>query len=152
MKNLLVPIDLTPASEAGLEAARRMAQAFGGSVRLLHVAAPDPAFADSKWWPKEVRDSMARELKTEHDQIREFASRLEKDGVETKAFVARGPIAETILHYAGEIEADLIIMAATRELKLSHILPGSVIKAVLRKSPCAVLVVPASDRQEAQQK
>ena len=41
---LLVPLDLSTATERVLQATRAVARDTGASVWLLHVAAPDPAF------------------------------------------------------------------------------------------------------------
>lgn len=142
MNNILVPVDFSDATYLAVDAARTLAAVFGGTVRLLHVAPPDPAFAHSRSWPQEVRDQLARELKTEHDQLRAIAVGLEADGITTKPFVTRGPIAETILHYAREMDIDIIVMASRKEGALSQFLPRSVIRAVLKKTTCPVVVVP----------
>ena len=145
MKNVLLPVDFSANTEVGLEVAAQVARSFGASVRLLHVAPPDPAFAHSRSWPQEVRDEMAKELKQEHDQIRELANRLEAEGIQTKSVVTRGPIADTIVHYAEEVESDLIILPAKKEGAMAQFLPRSVVKSVLKKAPCSILVVPVSN-------
>lgn len=142
MKNILVPVDFSGATVHAIRAAHRLATVFGGTVRLFHVAPPDPAFAHSRSWPQEVRDEMAKELKKEHDQLREIAAELEAAGIPTKSIATRGPIAETILSYAGEVHADVIVMASRKEGALSQFLPRSVIRGVLKKATCPVVVVP----------
>lgn len=145
MKNLLLPVDFTPSTEVGLRTAIQLASRFGSKVRLLHVAPPDPAFAHSRSWPQEVRDEMAKELKHEHDQIRALAAQLESEGVESKSIVTRGPIADTIIRYAEEVSADVIVLAARKEGTLAQFLPGSVVKGVLKRAPCSILVVPVAN-------
>ena len=144
MKEILVTVDFSSATEAAIEKALEVACAFGSHARLLHVAPPDPTFGHARSWPQEVRDEMAKELKSEHDQLRTFADRFEKAGITAKAVVARGSIAETILEYARKSGTDLIVVGANPEGAVMRFLPQSVVRTILRTAPCPVLVVPAN--------
>lgn len=142
MKNILVPIDFSDLSGRVIELTGDLAQAFGSTVRLLHVAAPDPSIASAKTWPQEVRDELAKELVTEHDELEALAARLKARGIETKTLLARGEVAETVLDYAARTGCDLIVLGAHRRGALAELLPGSVVKSVLRRTTCPVMVLP----------
>ena len=62
MKNILVPIDLSPITDITVEFAARFAKGFGSKIWLVHVAAPDPDFVGFGTGPKYVRDQRADEL------------------------------------------------------------------------------------------
>lgn len=143
MKHLLIAVDFTPGTPLIVKTAREIASAFGSTVRLLHVAPPDPAFAHSRSWPQEVRDELAKELKHEHAELQKIADDLEKEGIPAKFVLARGPIAETIVSYANEADVDLLILGSHKDSTVTHYLPHNVMKGVLKKCPCPVLIIPA---------
>ena len=142
MQNVLVPIDFSPATSAAIRMTTAVARAYGSFVRLLHVAPPDPTFAHPRSWPQEVRDELAKELKTEHDELRALANRLESEGIQTRALLARGEIVDTIVATAHETETDLILLTTRRVAGLAQLRPQGVIRGILRKAPCKILVVP----------
>lgn len=149
MRNILVPIDFSDVTASVVAHAREQARAFGATVRLLHVAPPDPAFASSVDWPQEVRDGFARELQAEHRDLEAIAERLRAAGVETKALLTRGAVVDSILELAASTDTDLIVMGAHAHGTLAQFLPRSVVKNTVRRANCAVLVVPhAADDPE----
>lgn len=144
MKTILVGIDFSDLAEPLVQCAARVAAAFGASLRLVHVAAPDPNIAHSSVWPQEVRDELARELHEEHRQLEKFAETVEQVGVEAKAILARGEAAETLLDLAVQLDADLIVLGSHDRGKLQSLLPGSLVRQVVRTAPCGVMVLPES--------
>lgn len=142
MKNILVSIDFSDVTDLLIERAADLAKAFGGTVRLLHVAPPDPAFASSKAWPQEVRDQLAKELYEEHETLEVLARRLEQDGVPTKVLMDRGSIVDTILHIASKTESELIMLGSRTHGAFFQLAPRSIVKGIISRSDCPVLVIP----------
>lgn len=142
MHNILIPVDFSDATQKVVEQAAAVAGAFGSTVRLLHVAAPDPSFTSSRSWPQEVRDELARELHTEHRELTRLAEWLHQQGVKSKAMVARGQIVDTVLEFAERTETNLIIMTAPHHGGLAELFPGNMLKGIIRKVNCPVMVVP----------
>lgn len=70
-----------------------------------------------------------------------FAAALQCQDMNVQTFVGHGHVAETILNGASEVGADLIVMGSPRCNKLRSILICSHTNAVVRHSPCSVLVV-----------
>jgi nucleotide-binding universal stress UspA family protein len=147
MHNILIPVDFSDATQKLVEQAAVIGSAFGSTVRLLHVAAPDPSFASSKSWPQEVRDELARELHTEHQELSRLASWLLDRGVKSKAMLARGQIVETVLEFAERTGTDLIVMPAPHQHTLADLLPRNILKGIIRQVNCPVMVIPP-DRDE----
>lgn len=142
MQKILVALDFSDLTDLVIEKTIAIAQAFGASVRLLHVAAPDPAFASSKGWPQEVRDEFARELQAEHRQLQQQADALQAAGIDAKAILARGPVVETLLEYVRKSDVDLIVLGAHKHGAFFELLERSVVKGIIRKANCPVIVIP----------
>ncbi len=148
MEKLLVPIDFSNVSDAVLEHAESLAQAFSANLILIHVAAPDPDFVSFDAGPQTVRDTRAGELRREHVELQRTAERLREGGIETKALLLQGPTVETILHEAEKVGADAIVIGSHGHSALYRALLGSVSEGILRGARCPVLVVPACPAKE----
>jgi nucleotide-binding universal stress UspA family protein len=61
--------------------------------------------------------------------------------------VRRGPVVETILDVAREINPDLIVMATEGHADILDQLRGSTTERVLREAPCPVLAIPRKSRK-----
>jgi nucleotide-binding universal stress UspA family protein len=140
---LLVPLDLSPATERVLATATAVARDTGASVWLLHVAEPDPAFVGYEAGSAAVRDQVAHEYRDEHRRLQEHATQLREAGIDATPLLIRGPTAETILEKSAQLEVDLIVMATHGRGAVFDILVGSISHAVLRRSTIPVLMVPA---------
>lgn len=142
MHNLLVSVDFSDITELLVDRAASIADAFGSTVRLLHVAPADPTFASARAWPQEVRDELAKELFSEHDVLKDLARSLQELGVDAKALVDRGPVVDTILSIAERTKTDLIIVGSRSHGAFFHLSPRSVVKGIISKSHCPVMVIP----------
>lgn len=140
---LLVPIDLSTATTGVLDVAQRVARSTGGSLWLLNVAPPEPAFIGYEAGPEVVRSQVAREIREDHRALQAHANALRSTGLEVTALQVQGATADTILREAQRLPADLIIMATHGHGAVFDLLVGSVSQAVLRHSTVPVLMVPA---------
>lgn len=78
---------------------------------------------------------------THRSALREFAGRLAADsGVTVTTAVEEGNVAETLRDHAESQHADLIIMATHGRSGLARAILGSVADALIRSSPCPVLL------------
>lgn len=142
MKNILVSIDFSDITDLLVERAGSLAKAYGGTVRLLHVAPPDPTFASSRSWPQEVRDELAKELFEEHDELQKLARRLEQTGVSAKVLMDRGSVVDSIMEIASQTDSDLIMLGSRTHGALFQLAPRSIVKGIISRSTCPVLVIP----------
>ncbi len=142
MKNILVSIDFSEVTDLLVERAASLAKAFEGTVRLLHVAPPDPAFASSKAWPQEVRDELAKELFEEHEALQELADRLHLEGVAAKILMDRGSVVDTIIDIAAKTDSELIMLGSRTHGAFFQLAPRSIVKGIISRSTCPVMVVP----------
>ena len=142
---ILAAVDFSPVTERVLAVIRQMAATFPSEVRLVHVAPPDPAFVGYVAGPAAVRNQVATELHTSHQQLQELADHLRADGVETTALQLQGATVATILAEAERLPAELIVLGSHGHSAVHHLLVGSVTDGVVRAAKVPVLLVPAKD-------
>jgi nucleotide-binding universal stress UspA family protein len=139
---LLVPLDLSSATERVLATAIKLSRAMHADVFLLHVAAPEPDFVGYGAGSPAVRDQIAHEHREEHRQLQAHALALRDLGVDCTALLIQGPTADAILKEAQRLEADLIVMATHGHGAMFDLLVGSISQAVLRQGKVPVVMVP----------
>jgi nucleotide-binding universal stress UspA family protein len=139
---LLVPLDLSSATERVLATAIKLSRAMQADVFLLHVAAPEPDFVGYGAGSPAVRDQVAHEHREEHRQLQAHAQALRDLGVDCTALLIQGPTADAILTEAQRLEADLIVMATHGHGAMFDLLVGSISQAVLRQGRVPVVMVP----------
>ncbi|MDH4019856.1 MAG: universal stress protein [Xanthomonadales bacterium] len=143
--NILVAVDLSPASSSVVEAAGRVAKLTGAKVYVLHAAEPEPDFVGYDAGPEVVRTQVAQELRREHRDVQTLAEKLRNDGLDATALLVRGPTVETTLKEADNLEAELIVVGTHGHGAVYDVLIGSYSAGIIRKSKRPVLVVPIRD-------
>lgn len=140
--NILVAVDLSPASENVVEAAGRVARLTGAKVYILHTAEPEPEFVGYDAGPEVVRTQVAHEYRREHRDVQALADRLRADGLDATALLIQGPTVETALREADNLDAELIVVGTHGHGAVYDVLIGSYSAGIIRKSKRPVLVVP----------
>ncbi len=140
--NILVAVDLSPASAKVIGVARRVASANGSKVFVMHCAEPEPDFVGYDAGPEVVRDQVAAEFHREHKAVQDLAGSLRDAGIDATALLIRGPTVETTLREAERVEAELIIVGSHGRGAVYDLLVGSYSSGILRRSMVPVLVVP----------
>jgi nucleotide-binding universal stress UspA family protein len=143
VQRILVAVDFSEGSQAGLELAASLAAGLGAELTLVHVAAPDPDFVSYESGPQTVRDARARQLRSEHRRLQELADALRERGLSAKALLVQGPTVETLVAEVGRERADLLVIGSHGRGALARALHGSVSAGMLRAGCCPVLFVPA---------
>lgn len=143
--NILVAVDLSPASEKVVAAAGRVAKLTGASVYVLHAAEPEPDFVGYDAGPEVVRTQVAQELRREHRGVQALAENLRKADLDATALLVRGPTVETTLKEAEKLEAELIVVGTHGHGAVYDVLIGSYSAGIIRQSKLPVLVVPIRD-------
>jgi nucleotide-binding universal stress UspA family protein len=144
MQSVLAAVDFSPVSQAVVEHAASLAEAFGAELTLIHVVAPDPEFVGYEAGPQSVRDSRAREIRNEHRELGAIAAKLRERSMSVRPLLAQGPTVETILGEAQRLEADTIVIGSHGHGALYRALLGSVSEGIVRAARIPVLVVPAA--------
>jgi len=140
--NILVAIDLSPASGKVVAAAGRVAKLTGAKIYILHAAEPEPDFVGYDAGPEVVRTQVANEYRREHRDVQALADRLRADGLDATALLIQGPTVETALREADHLDAELIVVGTHGHSAVYDVLIGSYSAGIIRKSKRPVLVVP----------
>jgi len=143
--NILVAVDLSPASASVVAAAGRVAKLTGARVYILHAAEPEPDFVGYDVGPAMVRTQVAREMRSEHRGVQALAEKLRNDGLDATALLVQGPTVEITLKEADNLQAELIVVGTHGHGAVYDMLLGSYSAGIIRKSKLPILVVPVRD-------
>jgi nucleotide-binding universal stress UspA family protein len=141
---ILVPHDFSPASDAALRRAVRLAKAAQGRIHLLHAYA----------WP--VRGVMPYEMTIPagvadgiragiEEKLAELRAGVEREGVAATSEVSAETAVEAVVAAAEKLGAGVIVMGTRGLTGLKHVVLGSVAERTVRLAPCPVLAVKDDD-------
>ena len=148
IRSILVPVDFSDCSLAGLRYAVRFAKELGARIIVLHVSDLGPVMMttacgdyDSPTYIKAARIRC-------HDQMQAFLKRVDFDGVPVDTSAVAGYCPGAIYEAAAKKGADLIILSTHGRTGLRRAFIGSVAEGTVRHAVCPVLVVPAFAREK----
>ncbi len=131
LRNILVPVDFSPASERAVSYAAALARERKASLTALHVLSP----AAVKGVPDRARVEQGI-----YSQLAESLGH-HADGVRCTMRVETGRIQTAIVETADKIEADLLVMGVRPWTGLLARLMWPHAYEVVRESPCPVVTV-----------
>ena len=137
IERILCPVDFSEQSKGALHLAREMKDLLSADLEVLSVI-PGDAVKKIIKTEDDVEKTLEELRRTSHDQMKNLLHGLH---LENPGVVSEGEPVDTIVHYAKDRESDLIIMGARGLGLVREMLIGSVTDAVLKSSPCPVLVV-----------
>ncbi len=142
ISRVLVAVDFDEASTAALKMAASLATAWGAELTVFHAAteAVPAYFTASQVGQLQAEREQSRAALA--DQLRTFAERQVAGAV--NVLVGEGPPQDAMLRIAPGF--DLIAVGTHRRHGAQRWWLGSVAEAIVRHSPCPVLVVPAGSR------
>jgi nucleotide-binding universal stress UspA family protein len=145
MKTILVATDFSDVTERVLAQTATMAKAFGATVYLVYVEAPDPDFVGYEGGPVHVREDTVQAVAHHHEAIHKLRDGLRAQGIDAHGLVIQGTTVDKIVDEAQRLPADLIIVGSHGHGALLHLLLGSVSEGVIKHASCPVLVVPSRE-------
>ena len=136
---ILVPLDGSTFAEAALGHARTLARCTGADIVLVRVAtlpmyeyvAAEPLLYQS------IEQDSEKESAAYLDKV---AGDLKAEGFHVSAETCAGPVAETILDYARDISADIIVMSTHGRSGLARWFIGSIADKIVRGATLPVLL------------
>ncbi|MCX6902970.1 MAG: universal stress protein [Verrucomicrobia bacterium] len=138
-RRILVPLDLTPDSQAALQYAARLAKEENTSVCLLHVVDIRPF--KSAMTESPMYHSTAHIISRAERHLRMLARHELPPGVPVRILICAGNTAREVVKAAQAICADLIVLAAPRQNWLSRLLPSQPTRWIESHAPCSVVVL-----------
>ena len=140
--NILVAVDLSPASGVVVEAARGVAELTGVSVYLLHAVETEPDYICPEGDPETRRARVAEAFPLENGRLQVLAEKLQDDGLDATPIMVCGPAVGATLKEAEILDAGLIVVGTHGHGSVYDVLIGSYSAGIIRKSKLPVLVVP----------
>ncbi len=141
-KTILVPLDGSKTAEDVLPQVRELAELTNAKIVLMNVE------VDSSWEPlftgPKLAASMSGAIAIGNKAaiyLGSVGASLDKSGLEVDVHVANGLVVESILGYAEEIHADLIVMSTRGKSQFIEQPLGSIAYQVARRSKTQVLLV-----------
>jgi nucleotide-binding universal stress UspA family protein len=136
-KNVLVPLDGTPAAATALPAASALGTALGAQISLLRVVRRPAAVLDPH--VDDVREASA--------YLDRAARQPEVANVRVSTHVRSGDVPEAILAEIDERGVDLVVMATRGHSGLVRAVLGSVTSEVVSRSPVPVVLLREDGRR-----
>ena len=140
IKRILVAVDFSEASNAGLCHAILLAKHFGSDLMVLNVVSPVPELACQ---PIDGIPSYAEdELALSEKNLSGLTKSAEQSGIKNaRAIIRIGLASHEIVEAAKDADVDLIVIATHGYTGWKHFCIGSTAERVVRAAPCPVLVV-----------
>jgi nucleotide-binding universal stress UspA family protein len=143
IRTILVPVDFSECSIAGVEYAAFLAKTLHATLRLFHAMYPyvDYVIADR------VGARLAPLVEAEQEASREEMDALKQmdflRGLSLQSEFRSGHAIDEICGAAGQPDVDLIVTSTHGRTGFKHALIGSVAEHVVRYAECPVMVVPS---------
>lgn len=133
LQTIVVPTDFSRCATQAFEYALMLARQLDAEIHLLHVVTEEE--------PAEDADASAGE------QLQGFLTPYDLADVDVEHHLTHGEEpADAVLAYAGEVEADLLVLGSHGRRGLKRLILGSVAEEILRRAPCPAIA--ACERKE----
>ena len=130
-KNILVPVDFSPASERAARYAAAMAREHNATLTMLHVI---------ERWPAEAQVDRERVRRGLREKIEGLLGEDAK-GVRCRFRIEVGRVVETVLYTAKGVDADLLVVGVRPRTGLLNRLMWPHAYEIVREAACPVLTV-----------
>lgn len=136
---ILLAIDHSKQSEDAVCALPRFFNPEGSEVRIVEVL---PPLVISTHQPGEKGSELNSPAKHARALGDKYAQLLRGWRFQVRVHVERGDVVDSIVHSAASWPADVILIGAGRRNLGGRFLLGSVAESVVKRAPCAVMLVP----------
>ena len=143
IRSILVPVDFSDCSLAGLKYAVRFAKELGARIVVLHVADLGPVMMTTGRGDYDSPTYIEAARRRCGDQMKGFLKRVSFDRVPVDASAVAGYCPGAIYEAAAKEGADLIIISTHGRTGFRRAFIGSVAEGTVRHAACPVLVVPS---------
>jgi nucleotide-binding universal stress UspA family protein len=148
-KRILVPVDGSPTSNAGLREAIDLARGQGASLQLVHVVDYHYLVMTGLEAGAYIEDLMESLTQSGRRILKRAEALAEKSGLKVSTVLLEspaGPAADAIVRQAKKWQADLIVIGTHGRRGVRRMLMGSDAEQVVRNSPVPVMLVRSAGR------
>jgi nucleotide-binding universal stress UspA family protein len=145
VRRIVYAADLSESAEIGLQYSAELARAFGAELELVHVIDP----IETGQWGIEVPGALPFDisaiLEIARERLQEIVEGAEIDDLKVKISVVEGLPHNTIIRFADEVNADLIVQNLKSKGVLERVMLGATAERVIRASHIPVLSIPVGN-------
>jgi nucleotide-binding universal stress UspA family protein len=145
IRRIVYAVDLSENSEIGLRYSAELARTFGAELELVHAIDP----LETGQWAIEVPGSLPFDLSAIQECARERLQQIVKgaeiEDLKVSISVVEGIPHNTIIRFADEVHADLIVQNLKSKGVLERVMLGATAERVIRASHIPVLSIPVGD-------
>jgi len=142
MKTILTPVDFSSATRGVVAVALELARSTGGRLVLLHAVQYPVITTDYGLTAEMLQQTIEINETAARRQLAHLEKTLGDQGVPVTTRLAGGFPAGNIIEQARELQANYVVLGSHGHTAFYDLLVGSTTHAVLKKSPCPVVVVP----------
>lgn len=142
LTKILVPVDFSEYSRQALTHAIALAKQFGSKVTLLHSVYPHYYATNPGYTVYDLPVLMESLREGAEKQMQDLVRQTAFSGVPFESKITVGFPSETILQFAADAGADLIVSSTHGRTGLKRALIGSTAEQMVRFAKCPVLVIP----------
>jgi nucleotide-binding universal stress UspA family protein len=125
-ENILLPLDMTKETKQKVDTAIKIAKVLGSAIHVISITS--------------FMDEFRYNIKEIKNQLDEVAEKVSAAGVKVFTNMLRNDdVADTVIEYSQEINADLVIIMTREESKLNDMVVGSSARKVITESKVPVL-------------
>jgi nucleotide-binding universal stress UspA family protein len=139
LKNVLCPLDFSPASLRAFDYAIRLAQKYGARLHLLHVIAPVLPIGYENYF--DTTDMIANIRKQAESELKELRKVAVDAGVKAGTMVQTGHVQEEITHYVNTQSIDIVVIGKHGRRAINRWFLGSTTERLLRHLPVPILII-----------
>lgn len=141
LRRMLVPVDFSGPSRQALEVAVPLAERYGGTITLLHVAEPGYSIAPVPGTIGRTTLGLNPGIEASEERLAALADEWVPRELLGQTLVRIGRTYHEIIDAADDLAADLIVIATHSHAGLKRVLLGSTAEHVVRYAHCPVLTV-----------
>jgi len=148
---ILVPVDASPTSDAGLAEAVRLARLSGGRLRLLHVVQDLSHMAEALAYT-DSPDALMDGVPYGDALLARLGDLVALDGVSVDTVLIEGSgntIHELVADQAEAWGADIVVLGTHGRSGLGRVVLGSVAEQIVRRAVTPVLLVRCAEEDQA---
>jgi nucleotide-binding universal stress UspA family protein len=146
IRQILVPVDFSDSSIAGVRCAIYLADAFKARLHLLHAVYPHAEASGQDRVSANLLSVAAAGQLAAGKEMKDFKRRHIPGSVACATEVRTGYPIDQICEESGRPGIDLVVLSTHGRTGLRHALLGSVAEHVARYAVCPVLIVPSKRR------
>jgi universal stress protein A len=143
VRNILVPVDFSDCSLAGVKYAARLAKRFDAKLHLFHAVFPYAQMIAVDRMGGELRPLLESAQANAEEAMQKLQQSVFLRGVSCETEVRAGAAIDEICAASGRDNVELVVTSTHGRTGFSHALIGSVAEHVVRYAECPVLVVPS---------